>query len=82
MRRLPIVVGSLFILIVLVIAVGSWFGSSALINPHHDLVKRNVKVVSIFPSQVVLARTAEFMDSTSAPDTQSWGPSSAPRRPR
>ncbi|HEV3128466.1 MAG TPA: hypothetical protein VGY32_05755 [Solirubrobacteraceae bacterium] len=59
MRRLPIVVGSLFILIVLVIAVGSWFGSSALINPHHDLVKRNVNVVSIFPSQVVLARTAE-----------------------
>jgi uncharacterized protein len=56
-RRLLIAAGVLFALILTAVVLGSWFGSSALINPHHDLVHDNVETIATRPGVVVLART-------------------------
>jgi uncharacterized protein len=56
-RRLLVAAGALLALILIAIVLGSWFGSSALINPHHDLVHDDVETISTRAGMVVLART-------------------------
>jgi fermentation-respiration switch protein FrsA (DUF1100 family) len=57
-RRLLIAGVTLIVLMLIAILLGSWFGSSALINPHHDLVHDNVDTLRTGPGIVVLQRTS------------------------
>jgi uncharacterized protein len=56
-RRLLVAAAVLVALILVAIVLGSWFGSSALINPHHDLVHDNVETIGTGRGFVVLARS-------------------------
>jgi alpha-beta hydrolase superfamily lysophospholipase len=58
-RRLLFTLAGLFIVLLIALVVASWFGSSVLINPHRDLIKRNVRVVSVSAGQIVLTRTTQ-----------------------
>jgi pimeloyl-ACP methyl ester carboxylesterase len=43
--------------VVIAAAAGAWLLSSLLLDPHHDLVKENIRVEKIEPGSVVLAST-------------------------
>jgi fermentation-respiration switch protein FrsA (DUF1100 family) len=57
-RRLLIAGACVVALAALAIVLGSWFGSSVLINPHHDLVHDNVTTLGTGRGTVVLERTS------------------------
>jgi pimeloyl-ACP methyl ester carboxylesterase len=48
---------SFVVLLVIMIAVASWFLSSLLINPKHDLVAYNIETIAVRTGQIQLART-------------------------
>jgi alpha-beta hydrolase superfamily lysophospholipase len=56
-RRLLIAAASIVALLLVAVAVASWFLSSVLIDPHHDLVKEHIETLAVPPGEVVLART-------------------------
>jgi hypothetical protein len=56
-QRLLIAVASLVVIVLVAVVVASWFLSSILIDPHHDLVKDNIETIAVARGEVVLART-------------------------
>ncbi|MFI4985763.1 MAG: alpha/beta hydrolase [Solirubrobacterales bacterium] len=55
--RWALIVASSALALIAVVAVVSWLLASALLDPHHDLVKDNVETLAVEPGYVVLART-------------------------
>lgn len=56
-RRWIIVLVVVVILLFVAVAVGSWIGSSLLLDPHHDLVREDVDVKGVAPGRVTLEDT-------------------------
>jgi alpha-beta hydrolase superfamily lysophospholipase len=54
--RVLLVVSGLLVLLVVGIGAASWLLASLLINPHHDLVRRDVTVLALRPGAIVLSR--------------------------
>lgn len=57
LRRLLLVVLAVVVLLVVLAGAASWFGSSILLDPHHDLVREDVDVKGVAPGRVTLEAT-------------------------
>jgi alpha-beta hydrolase superfamily lysophospholipase len=58
-RRLLLAAGGVVLLLLIAIVVASWLLSGLLIDPHHDLVKDNIKTMAVGRGRIVLARTRD-----------------------
>jgi fermentation-respiration switch protein FrsA (DUF1100 family) len=60
-RRVLAAVAGLLGLLVVAIALASWFLSSVVINPHHKLVNYNIETIAIRRDAIMLARSRDSL---------------------